>query len=165
MNGIVNDGGMFRSAAGSLSPAWANVVEVIWRRQVHLPLSEPRSFRRSLMEIASKTALEAYGMSYQDIESGGGKIFFLSLPTSLAMMKDGRVDAISVTVQFSQISITEAIGTLTRIARVFLTGGPSRRDSSHANTRSAIAPFMVATRNVTPYAPTRSLTWISVSTP
>ena len=108
MNGIVNDGGMFRSAAGSLSPAWANVVEVIWRRQVHLPLSEPRSFRRSLMEIASKTALEAYGMSYQDIESGGGKIFFLSLPTSLAMMKDGRVDAISVTVQFSQISITEA---------------------------------------------------------
>ena len=77
-------------------------------REKKYPLHLSVIYRGSLMEIASKAALEAYGMSYQDIESWGGKIFFLSLRTSLAMMKDGRIDAISVTVQFPQTSITEA---------------------------------------------------------
>ncbi len=77
-------------------------------RERKYPLHLSVIYRGSLMEIASKAALEAYGMSYQDIESWGGKIFFLPLRTSLAMMQDGRIDAISVTVQFPQTSITEA---------------------------------------------------------
>ena len=77
-------------------------------REKKVPLNLSVIYRGSLMEIASKTTLEAYGMSYQDIESWGGKIFFLSLRNSLTMLKDGRIDAITVTVQFPQTSITEA---------------------------------------------------------
>ena len=77
-------------------------------RKKKYPLHLSVIYRGSLMEIASKAVLEAYGMSCQDIESWGGKIFFLPLRTSLAMMQDGRIDAISVTVQFPQSSITEA---------------------------------------------------------
>ena len=52
------------------------------------------------MELASRAVLEAYGISYQDIESWGGKIYFRALRPSLEMMKEGRLDAISVTMQF-----------------------------------------------------------------
>ncbi len=43
-------------------------------------------------EWATKTVLKAYGITYQDIESWGGKVTFVSFPTAVEMMKDGQAD-------------------------------------------------------------------------
>ena len=72
------------------------------------PLRLSVIYRGSLMEIASRTVLEAYGISYEDIESWGGKVYFRALRPSLDLMKDGRLDAVSLTVQFPQTLINEA---------------------------------------------------------
>ena len=72
------------------------------------PLRLSVIYRGSLMEIASRTVLEAYGISYEDIESWGGKVFFRALRPSLELMKDGRLDAVSLTVQYPQTLINEA---------------------------------------------------------
>ncbi len=77
-------------------------------REKQYPLRLSVSYQGSLMEIATRTVLEAYGMSYQDIESWGGKITFMPLPASLALMQDGRIDATAVAIQYPQSSITEA---------------------------------------------------------
>ena len=77
-------------------------------RERKYPLNLSVSYRGSLMEIASKAVLEAYGMTYEDIESWGGKISFLPLRPSLALMQDGRIDATGSSIQFPQTSITEA---------------------------------------------------------
>lgn len=65
-------------------------------------------YRGSLMEIASKTLLEAYGITYEDIESWGGKVYFRALTPSLELIKDGQLDAVSVSVQFPETNINEA---------------------------------------------------------
>lgn len=44
-------------------------------------------------EWATKTVLKAYGITYEDIESWGGKVTFVSFPTAVEMMKDGQADA------------------------------------------------------------------------
>ncbi len=77
-------------------------------REKKYPLNLSVSYQGSLMEIATKTALEAYGISYQDIESWGGQISFLPLRASLSLMQDGRIDATGVAIQFPQSSIVEA---------------------------------------------------------
>jgi TRAP transporter TAXI family solute receptor len=72
------------------------------------PLRLSASYRGSFMEMATKTALEAYGISYQDIESWGGKVYFRALRPSLELMKGGRLDALGVSVQFPESNIREA---------------------------------------------------------
>ncbi|MCB2190616.1 MAG: TAXI family TRAP transporter solute-binding subunit [Deltaproteobacteria bacterium] len=44
-------------------------------------------------EWNTRKLLEAYGVSFADIESWGGKVSFVSFPTAVEMMKDGQADA------------------------------------------------------------------------
>ena len=60
------------------------------------------------MEISNKTALEAYGITYEDIESWGGKVYFRAQLPSLELMQDGGLDAISNPVLFPETSLNEA---------------------------------------------------------
>jgi uncharacterized protein len=55
--------------------------------------------RGSLMELATRTALEAYGIEYDDIRAAGGGVLFYPLNTSFEMMGRARLDAIGVTMQ------------------------------------------------------------------
>jgi hypothetical protein len=81
-------------------------IEEIKQRKFPLRLSV--MYRGSLMEAASKATLEAYGISYEDIESWGGRVYFRALVPSLDLMHNGGLDAISVSVQFPETNINEA---------------------------------------------------------
>lgn len=77
-------------------------------QQKKYPLRLSVIYRGSLMELASRTTLEAYGITYEDIESWGGKVHFRALVPSLDLMKDDRLDAISISVQFPENNMNEA---------------------------------------------------------
>lgn len=77
-------------------------------QQKKYPLRLSVMYRGSLMETASKAMLEAYGITYEDIESWGGRIYFRALVPSLELMQDGRLDALSLSVQFPETNINEA---------------------------------------------------------
>jgi len=68
-------------------------------RDERLPVRLSVNTRGSLMELASRTALEAYGMSYDDIREAGGTVLFQPMTPSYEAMGRGRIDAIGVTVQ------------------------------------------------------------------
>jgi len=51
----------------------------------------------STMELASRAVLEAYGITYRDIESWGGKVYFLSTKESMESIDDGQAQAHSIT--------------------------------------------------------------------
>ncbi|MBI4442115.1 MAG: TAXI family TRAP transporter solute-binding subunit [Acidobacteria bacterium] len=80
-------------------------IEEIRDRQY--PLRWSVNSRGTFMEISSKTALEAYGITYQDIESWGGKVYFRAQRPSLELMQDGGMDAISNPVQFPETTLNE----------------------------------------------------------
>lgn len=63
------------------------------------PLRISVNTRGSLMELATRTALSAYGVTYESIEDAGGRILFYPLTPSYEAMQRGRLDAIGVTVQ------------------------------------------------------------------
>jgi TRAP transporter TAXI family solute receptor len=49
--------------------------------------------RGSSGEWNTRKLLEAYGVTFADIESWGGKVSYVSFPTAVEMMKDGQADA------------------------------------------------------------------------
>jgi len=51
----------------------------------------------STMELVSKAVFKAYGISYQDIESWGGKVYFLSTKETMEAIDNGQVQAHSIT--------------------------------------------------------------------
>ncbi|BEQ13580.1 TAXI family TRAP transporter solute-binding subunit [Desulfoferula mesophila] len=65
-------------------------------------------------EWATKTVLKAYGITYEDIESWGGKVTFVSFPTAVEMMKDGQADAFAHVSTPGHPSWTQ-LSTLTKI--------------------------------------------------
>lgn len=77
-------------------------------RQQKYPLRLNVMYQGSLMETSSRVLLEAYGMSYEDIESWGGRIYFRAYGATLDLMKDGRLDAIGFTVQYPETRLIEA---------------------------------------------------------
>lgn len=77
-------------------------------KQKRYPLRLSVMYRGSLMETSSKAMLEAYGISYADIESWGGRVYFRALAPSLELMQDGGLDGISLAVQFPETQINEA---------------------------------------------------------
>ncbi len=77
-------------------------------REDKMPIRLSVMYRGSLMETASKALLEAYGITYEDIEGWGGRVYFRALVPSLQLMRDGGLDAISLVVQYPENNMTEA---------------------------------------------------------
>jgi TRAP transporter TAXI family solute receptor len=71
------------------------------------PLRVSVIYKGSLMELASQAVFEAYGFTYQDIESWGGSVYFRAVSPSIELMKDNRLDAVGLTVQFPETNINE----------------------------------------------------------
>ena len=65
-------------------------------------------------EWATREVLKAYGITYEDIESWGGKVTFVSFPTAVEMMKDGQADAFAHVSTPGHPSWTQ-LSTLTKI--------------------------------------------------
>ena len=68
-------------------------------REERVPLRVSVNTRGSLMELATRTVLEAYGVGYDDIRDAGGAILFYPFTPSYEAMQRGRLDAIGATVQ------------------------------------------------------------------
>lgn len=68
-------------------------------RDERIPLRLSVNTRGSLMELATRTALQSYGITYDDIRDWGGSVVFEPLNPSYEAMQRGRMDAIGVTVQ------------------------------------------------------------------
>ena len=85
-------------------------IEDIARQRI--PLRVSVNTRGSLMELATRTVFEAYGMQYDDIVEYGGDVLFFPFNESYEMMKNGRIDAIGATVQLPSRHAVEASRTI-----------------------------------------------------
>lgn len=81
-------------------------------REGRVPLTISVNTRGSLMELATRTVLDAYGLSYEDIRGFGGDILFYPFTASYDAMQRGRVDAIGATVQVPSSHAVDASRTL-----------------------------------------------------
>ena len=68
--------------------------------------------RGSLMELATRTVLDEYGVSYDDLRAQGGAVQFFPFNASYEAMHRGRLDAIGATVQVPSGHAIEASRTL-----------------------------------------------------
>lgn len=81
-------------------------------RERRFPLRVGLNTRGSLMELATRTALEAYDIKYDDVRGYGGNVFFYPLNETYGMMKDGRMDAAATTLQTPSYQTVEAGSTM-----------------------------------------------------
>ncbi len=77
-------------------------------REQRVPLRLSVNTRGSLMELATLTTLEAYGLGYDDIREAGGSVQFRPFTPSYEAMGRGRIDAIGGTVQVPSRHAVEA---------------------------------------------------------
>ena len=68
-------------------------------RDEGLPIRVSVNTRGSLMELATRTVLEEYGVSYAALRGQGGAVFYYPFNASYEAMHRGRLDAIGATVQ------------------------------------------------------------------
>ncbi len=64
------------------------------------------------MEIVGKKSLEAYGITYDDIRSWGGTVDFMSMGSSLDLMRDGKIEAYSNVIQVPSSNVVDASSSL-----------------------------------------------------
>jgi TRAP transporter TAXI family solute receptor len=77
-----------------------------------IPLRVSVNTRGSLMELATRTVLDEYGVSYDDLIGHGGAVFYYPFNASYEGMHRGRIDAIGATVQVPSGHAVEASRTL-----------------------------------------------------
>jgi TRAP transporter TAXI family solute receptor len=77
-------------------------------RTRRFPLRVGLNTRGSLMELATRTVLEAYGLSYDDLRRFGGGVYYYPLNESYQMLADGRMDAVTTTLQIPSQQTLEA---------------------------------------------------------
>lgn len=63
-------------------------------REQKYPLKVSVNKKGSMMELAGKAVLNAYGITYADIEKWGGKVYYEAFNNSVPMIKTGALDAI-----------------------------------------------------------------------
>lgn len=85
-------------------------LEDIARR--HIPVRVSVNTRGSLMELATRTVFDLYGVGFDDIRENGGDILFFPFNESYEMMKNGRIDAIGTVVQVPSRHTVEASRTI-----------------------------------------------------
>lgn len=77
-------------------------------RDQKYPLKVNFNTKDSFMEIVGKRALEAQGISYEDIKSWGGNVDFMSMGSSIDLMRDGKIEAYSNVIQVPSSHIIDA---------------------------------------------------------
>ena len=77
-------------------------------RDEGLPVRVSVNTRGSLMELATRTVLDEYGVTYQALREQGGAVYFYPFTASYEAMHRGRLDAIGATVQVPSGHAVEA---------------------------------------------------------
>lgn len=70
-----------------------NTIEEL--KQKKYPLRISMNAKGSTFEVAGRFVLNAYGISYQDIERWGGKVHFLNFKEAFELMDNGQLDAVT----------------------------------------------------------------------
>lgn len=86
-----------------------DIRDILRRRS---PIRVSVNTRGSLMELATRTVFDAYGLQFDDIREYGGDILFFPFNESYEMMKNGRIDAIGTTVQVPSRHAVDASRTI-----------------------------------------------------
>lgn len=81
-------------------------------RDDRVPMRISVNTRGSLMELATRTVLEAYDLGYDDLLAAGGEVRYFPFNASYDAMKSNRLDAIGATVQVPSSHAVEASRTL-----------------------------------------------------
>ena len=66
----------------------------------------------SFMELVGKACLEAAGITYDDLTSWGGAVDFISMTSSIDLMRDGKIEAYSNLIQVPSSNIVDAATSL-----------------------------------------------------
>ena len=78
-------------------------------KQKRLPLTLALPMRGSGSELLTAMVLNAYGITYEDINSWGGKVIFTSFTEQRSLFKDGRVQAMGAIQPYPHPGITEIV--------------------------------------------------------
>ena len=71
------------------------------------PFKVNMNTKDSFMEVVAKATLEAYGISYDKIKSNGGAVDFMSMGTSLNLMRDNRIHSHSNLIQMPSSHVVD----------------------------------------------------------
>ena len=71
------------------------------------PLKMNLNTKDSFMEIVGKKTLEAYGITYADIAKWGGKVDFMSMGSSLDLMRDGKIESYMNVIQIPSSHVVD----------------------------------------------------------
>jgi len=74
----------------------------------NFPFRVNMNTRDSFMEVVAMATLEAYGISYERIESNGGVVDFLPMGPSLDLMRDNRIHSHSNLIQMPSSHVVDA---------------------------------------------------------
>jgi len=72
------------------------------------PLKLNLNTKDSFMEIVGRICLNAYGITYDDIAAWGGKVDYMSMNSSLDLMRDGKLHAFSNVIQVPSSQVVDA---------------------------------------------------------
>jgi len=72
------------------------------------PFKVNMNTKDSFMEVVAKATLEAYGISYDQIRNNGGAVDFMSMGTSLNLMRDNRIQSHSNLIQMPSSHVIDA---------------------------------------------------------
>jgi len=73
-----------------------------------VPFKVNMNTKDSFMEIVAKATLDAYGITYDQIRKSGGSVDFMSMGSSLDLMKDGKIQAYSNLIQMPSSHVVDA---------------------------------------------------------
>ena len=76
------------------------------------PLNVNFNTKDSFMELVATAILEYYGASVDDIKSWGGNVDYMSMTSSIDLMRDGKLDAYSNLIQVPSSSVVDAATTM-----------------------------------------------------
>lgn len=81
-------------------------------KESQYPLKINFNTKDSFMEIVGKEVLNAYDITYDDIKSWGGNVDFMSMGSSIDLMRDGKIEAYSNVIQVPSSNIVDASSNL-----------------------------------------------------
>lgn len=103
------------------------------------PLKVNQNTKASYMEIVGKECLKAYGISYEDIVAWGGKVDYMSMTSSLDLLRDGKLDAYSNVIQIPSSHVVD-LSTTSKLVLLPMSDAAIEKVNKELGTYKTIIP-------------------------
>lgn len=108
-------------------------------KEKHFPLRVAVNTRGSFMEVGGRAALEAHGITFEDLKRWGGAVYYFPMNTAFDMMKDHKLDAVTTAIPYPNSQVMEAAIT-TDLTLLPIAGQPLDSSNRRLGTESTTIP-------------------------